>query len=212
MKRKVWTQEDIDILVKMYPDHYCREVAEILGRSQSSVYCKAQFLGLESSEEKLRRPGLTTSRNPKSIAARFKKGQVPLNKGKKMSPDVYAKCSGTMFKKGNQPHNHREVGSEYIDESGYTWVKIGEPRKWALKHRIIWERANGPIPEGYNVQFKNHDPSDIRLDNLYLISKTDQLVKENSFYAKYPKELQEVIHLKGVVNRVIHNRQKKNGK
>jgi hypothetical protein len=42
------------------------------------------------------------------------------------------------------------------------------------------------------------------LENLYLISKADQMAKENSSYAKYPKELQEIIHLKGVVNRAIH--------
>ena len=37
------------------------------------------------------------------------------------------------------------------------------------------------------------------------------MAKENSFWAKYPKEIQEIIHLKGVVNRAIHKAEK-NGK
>jgi hypothetical protein len=37
------------------------------------------------------------------------------------------------------------------------------------------------------------------------------MAKENSFYAKYPKDLQEIIHLKGVVNRAIHKAER-NGK
>ena len=45
----------------------------------------------------------------------------------------------------------------------------------------------------------------------YLISREDQMAKENSFYAKYPKDLQEIIHLKGVVNRAIHKAER-NGK
>ena len=116
-----------------------------------------------------------------------------------------------MFKKGHRPHNHRAVGSERINVDGYIEVKVAEPNRWRVKHRIVWESVHGEIPRGFNVQFKNHNPLDCRIENLYLISKADQMAKENSFYAKYPKELQEVIHLKGVVNRAIHKAQR-NGK
>ena len=134
-----------------------------------------------------------------------------MNKGKKISPEVYAKCQPTMFKKGNKPHNHKEVGSERIDRDGYIMVKVAEPNKWRLKHRIIWEQVNGAIPKGFNVQFKNHNPQDCRIENLYLISQAEQMVTENAYWAKYPKDLQEIIHLKGVVNRAIHKAEK-NGK
>lgn len=211
MNGKVWTQDEVDILSRMYPNHYAREIAVILGRNISSVYNKAHFLGLKSSLEKIQRAGYEASRKPASIAARFKKGSVPMNKGKKVSPEVYAKCQPTMFKKGNIPHNHKEVGSERIDRDGYIMVKVAEPNKWRLKHRIIWEQVNGAIPKGYNVQFKNHNPQDCRIENLYLISQAEQMVTENAYWAKYPKDLQEIIHLKGVVNRAIHKAEK-NGK
>lgn len=210
MKGK-WTQEEIDTLTRMYPNHYAREIADILGRGISSIHCKASSLGLESSLEKIQRAGYETSKSPASIAARFQKGSVPLNKGKKVSPEVYSKIQPTMFKKGSTPVNHRDVGEERVNVYGYIEIKVSEPNTWRLKHRVMWEQVNGTIPMGYNVQFKNHNPLDCRIENLYLISKADQLAKENSFYAKYPKKIQEIIRLKGVVNRAIHKAEK-NGK
>lgn len=210
MKRN-WTQEEIDTLSRLYPNHYASEIAEILGRGISSIHCKAQSLGLESSREKIQRTGYEASKSPASIAARFQKGSVPLNKGKKVSPEIYSKMQHTMFKKGQTPLNHRDVGSERVNVYGYIEIKVAEPNRWRLKHRIIWEQVNGTIPRGYNVQFKNHNPLDCRIENLYLISKAEQMAKENSLWAKYPKEIQEIIHLKGVVNRAIHKAEK-NGK
>lgn len=210
MKGK-WTQQEIDTLTRMYPNHYAREIADILGRGISSIHCKANALGLESSLEKIQRAGYETSKKPASIATRFQKGSVPLNKGKKVSPEVYSKIQPTMFKKGSTPVNHRDVGAERVNVYGYIEIKVSEPNTWRLKHRVMWEQVNGPIPMGYNVQFKNHNPLDCRIENLYLISKADQLAKENSFYAKYPKKIQEIIRLKGVVNRAIHKAEK-NGK
>lgn len=211
MNRKVWTQEEIDTLSRMYPDHFAKEIAGVLGRSISSIYCKAQQLGLECTPEKIRRSGLMSCNHPNNVAARFTKGHVSHNKGKKMPPEVYSKVARTMFKKGHSPVNHRDVRSERVNVDGYIEIKVAEPNRWRLKHRVIWEQVNGAIPRGHNVQFKNHNPLDCRIENLYLISREDQMAKENSFYAKYPKDLQEIIHLKGVVNRAIHKAER-NGK
>ena len=70
MKGK-WTQEEIDTLTRMYPNHYAREIADILGRGISSIHCKASSLGLESSLEKIQRAGYETSKSPASMATRF---------------------------------------------------------------------------------------------------------------------------------------------
>lgn len=215
MNGKAWTQAETDILTRMYPDHFAKEIAAVLGRSLPAIYYKAMQLGLKSTEDKIRRSGHMSSSHPNCIASRFPKGHIPQNKGKKLSPETYAKCQPTMFKKGNRPRNHREVGSERVNKDGYIEVKVAEPNIWRCKHRIIWEQHNGEIPKGYNVQFKNHNPLDCTIENLRLISRAEQMAKENSMYARYPKELQEVIHLKGVVNRAIHKEQRKgqrNGK
>ena len=149
--------------------------------------------------------------HPNSVAKRFQKGHPSHNKGKKMSPEIYAKVSRTFFPKGHSPHNHRPVGSEGLRSDGYIWVKISEPNKWVQKQRAVWMQHNGKIPEGYNVQFKNHNPQDCRIENLYLISRADQMKNENSLIASYPKPLADIIRLKGVVNRQIH-KQERNGK
>ena len=211
MKRTMWTQEERDTLIRLYPTHFAGEIAAILGKSKPSVYGQVLRLGLHAPKEKIRRAALISVNHPNSVAARFQKGHVPDNKGKKVSPETYAKLHPTMFKKGHRPINHREVGSERINVDGYIEVKVAEPNRWKVKHRVIWEQHNGAIPRGFNVQFKNHNPLDCRIENLYLISRSEQMAKENSFYAKYPKELQEIIHLKGVVNRAIHKAQR-NGK
>lgn len=129
MRYKIWTQQEIDTLTRMYPKHYAREIAEILGRGISSIHCKAHSLGLESSLEKIKRTGYNTSKSPASIAARFQKGSIPLNKGKKMSPEVYSKVARTMFKKGQTPINHRDVGAERVNVYGYIEIKVAEPNR-----------------------------------------------------------------------------------
>ena len=38
------------------------------------------------------------------------------------------------------------------------------------EHRVVWEEANGPIPEGMVVHHRNGDRYDNRLENLELLS------------------------------------------
>ena len=213
MVKRIWTKEEINILLRDYqdPNIFTADIAKRLDRTLPQVYNKARKMGLKAPLERNRLAGKLGSNHPNAVAHRFNKGYVPPNKGKKMSPEVYEKVKETMFKKGHSPVNHREVGSERINVDGYIEIKVAEPNRWRLKHRIIWEQVNGKIPKGYNVQFKNHNPQDCRIENLYLICRADQIAKENSYWAKYPKEIQELIHLKGIVNRAIHKAEK-NGK
>ena len=212
MVKRIWTKEEINILLRDYedPNIFTADIAKRLNRTLSQVYQKSRAMGLKAPLERNRLAGHIASQRPKSIASRFQKGHTPVNKGKRISPVTYAKCQPTMFKKGHSPVNHREVGSERINVDGYIEIKVAEPNRWRLKHRIIWEQVYGEIPKGYNVQFKNHNPQDCRIENLYLICRADQMRTENSLVARYPKEVQEVIRLKGVVNRVIHKREKDN--
>ena len=208
-----WTEEEQQVVKDMFPDHFASELAQILGRSESSIYQQAKCLGVKSSKDKIVRAAKMTSMNPNSIATRFKKGHVSHNKGKKMDAETYAIVRDTMFKKGNIPANHRPVGSERLNVDGYVEVKIAEPNKWRGKHRVIWEREHGEVPEGYSVSFKNGNRQDFSMYNLILVSRSD-LMNRNSLH-RYPDELKEVIMLKGVVKRQINKYNKKrqeNGK
>lgn len=209
-----WTEDKLRLLAELYPDHFAKEIADLLGCSDKAVYCQAIKLGLKANPDHASRAGRVGAQHPKSVATRFKKGHTPPNKGKKVSSDTYAKCAPTMFKKGNSPHNHKPVGTEILRGDGYIWVKVAEPAKWKQKQRVVWEREFGEIPPGHNVQMKNHDPLDCRIENLYLISRADQMRNENSLIASYPKPLADIIRFKGVVNRQIHKQERKlnNGK
>lgn len=208
MKGRAWTDTEKDILREMYAEHFAGDISGILGRSTSAIHGQAKKLGLKSSFDKIRRSGLVNVGHPNKVAHQFQKGRTPANKGKKMPPEVYARCAPTMFKKGHPSNNKRPVGSERVNVDGYIEIKVAEPNKWRLKHRVVWEQTNGPILPGYNVQFRNGNRTDCRLENLYLIHHREQFITQNSIYAKYPKELQYVMKLKGALNRQIHRREK----
>lgn len=196
----------------MYPEHFASEIAQLLGRTKSGIYTQAHLMGLKAPREKVVRAGKLNSQHPNVKASQFKKGFTPANKGKKMSPEVYEKCARTMFKKGRPSINQRPVGAERVNVDGYVEVKVAEPNKWRLKHRVVWEAAYGEIPRGYNIQFRNGNRQDLRLDNLYMISRAEQCAKENSFHARYPEELKAVIRLKGSIKRQITNIRKRKEK
>lgn len=205
MNRQPWTPEEDMILRELYPQEsvFAKQIAAATGHTISSVYRRASILGIRKPESFRSVAGKIGTQHERAKANRFTKGMIPRNKGKKMSSDVYERCKGTMFKKGQKPVNFKPVGSERVNVDGYVEIKVANPRTWKLKHRVIWEEANGPIPPGYNVQFKNRNALDVRLENLYLISKADQMKNENSLVARYPKDLQEVIRLRGSIKRQI---------
>lgn len=104
------------------------------------------------------------------LTGRFKKGQEPWNKDK---PKTWKGGEETQFKKGNKPLNHRPVGSERINIYGYTEVKTAEPSVWSLKHQVVWEKNNGPIPEGCVIIFGDGDKKNIKIDNLVIATKAE---------------------------------------
>ena len=100
----------------------------------------------------------------------FEKGQEAHNKGKKMP--FNPNSARTQFKKGQLPHNTRGAGHERIDsKDGYVIMIVDEPNPWTgaktrpvHKHRYLWEKANGPVPEGHRLKCldgdkTNTDPS-----------------------------------------------------
>ena len=205
-KKKIWTSEDDHFLRDNFPFKSSSEIAEQLGCPVYSVNNRAYLLGLKKDPEYLRtlNKRLGESLHESGKAFQYSKGHIPFNKGKKMSKHVYEKAKDSMFRKGHIPANHKPVGYERITRHGYIEVKESEPNKFVLKHRRIWEQANGLIPVGYNVQFRDGDRQNCSLENLYLISRSEQLKHENSMYARYPKEVQLAIQAKGALQRQIN--------
>lgn len=93
----------------------------------------------------------------------FVKGATPHNKGKKCAPGtggLHPNARRTQFKKGQTPHNTNYLGHERIDpKDGYVYISIDErnphtgyERRYVLKHKWLWEQANGSLPEGYALK------------------------------------------------------------
>ncbi len=88
----------------------------------------------------------------------FVKGQVPVNKGVPCEPGKggrHPNARRTQFKAGGLPHNTKFLGHERVSKDGYVEISIDEQnphtgyeRRYVLKHVYLWEKANGPIPDG----------------------------------------------------------------
>lgn len=121
------------------------------------------------------------------LDGRFKPGSIPPNKGTKGLYNIGG--NKTSFKKGNQPMNYRPVGSERVNIDGYIEIKIADPNKWRLKHRVIWEETNGPIPRGHALIFADSDKLNVSLDNLILISRGQLAILNKNKLIKSDAEL-----------------------
>ena len=110
----------------------------------------------------------------------FQKGSIPPNKGTK----GLTSANKTSFKKGQITWNKKPVGYERIcSKDGYVLIKTEEPNLFELKHRVVWEKANGSIPENHVLVFKNMNKQDCRLENLMLISRAE-LARLNQSFSK----------------------------
>lgn len=127
----------------------------------------------------------------------FEKGNIPPNKGTK----GLTGANKTSFKKGRPTWNARPIGYERIcSKDGYVLVKTAEPSVFKHKHRIIWEKEKGQIPEGYVVAFKNMDRTDCRIENLMLMSKANMATYSKLYVKKANSETNETCLLMAQLN------------
>ena len=208
MSKCLLTPPDIATIKELYPYQSTRSIAERLGLSERTVYNWAYKLGLKKTPEYMKNTLSRLARNLQESgkAYRFKKGDAPANKGRKMDASLYAKCSRTMFKTGHLPANTLHDGAETIrnDKNGhqYYWVRI-TLGKWMPKHIKLWQDANGPISKGYNVVFRDGNTLNCALDNLECISNAE-LMRRNTLH-NLPDDVKELVYLKGRLHRVINN-------
>lgn len=111
------------------------------------------------------------------IDTKFKKGNRPVNKGTTGMFNVGGNIGS--FSRGHRPDNWCPIGTETESKDGYVYVKIADKYKgkkkdnWKAKHILIYEKAHGPIPEGYKCAFLDGDRRNYDLDNLVLVSKAE---------------------------------------
>jgi len=65
------------------------------------------------------------------------------------------------------------VGTErmrLVHNTPVIYIKVAEPNVWKIKHHVLWEKANGPLPEGYAVIFADGNRENFALGNLIKVS------------------------------------------
>lgn len=173
-----WSDEEKEYLKEITPGHHYVEIVELMNKKFDREFT------VKLVKNAIGRYKLNTGFN-----GRFKKGNVPANKGKK---GVCAKgCEKTWFKKGQTPINHKPVGSERITKDGYIMLKVAEPNKWRLKHVVEWEKNNGKLPKNHALIFLDRNKQNTSLDNLKLVSRSELLIINRDNLLKDNKELNE---------------------
>jgi hypothetical protein len=187
-----WTGKEIETLRRLYSDTPTNDLANMLGRPYAGVYAKANLLGLRKSEAYMKKILEIEAEKLRILGAksRFKKGNVPHQKGKKMPPHVIEALSKHWYKKGRTPPNIRPEGHERVNVEGYVELRL-ERGKYVQKHRYIWQQAGRDVPPGYVVGFKDGNRLNCDIDNLTLITR-QEIMARNTIH-RLPENLKQTI-------------------
>lgn len=224
--RKIWTKEENELFVKIYADASLKTMMNHFpGRTQTAIYSHARSLCIGKSEAYMKSPesGRISKANDIGFNTRFQEGMGGWNKGMKqadyMKPEQIEKTKATRFKKGQDPHNTNEIGSVRVSKDGYMEIKVrhlknGEAnnKNYELLHRFLYRNHHGTIPKGCNVYFVDGNKRNFEIDNLGLITKGENLirnalsdvgivkrflgVREPELIGKIMAEMPEIIELK----------------
>lgn len=179
---RLWTQEQADFIAEAYTRMTLDQVLVALNERFGTSFTFTQLRAFT------RNHGVLSGRT-----GRFHKGQP-------RTPGSGAKGPNrTSFKKGCMSgaaqHNYVEIGSLRFSKDGYLERKVTDDqslvpaRRWVGVHRLNWEAAHGPIPEGHCVCFIDGNPLNAELSNLVLLSRRELVWLNKTRLGAVPAEL-----------------------
>lgn len=196
-----WTLEQEEWLRQNYSTGSNDELAAKLGYTKAAVDQKASVMRLKKG------PEFWEAMRLRDNEGRFKKGQIPPNKGKKMSPETYKKVSATFFKPGHLPKNTRPCDGYITKRSdGYWYIRtrIGIWRQW---HRVLWADHYGNIPRNGIIRFIDGNRDNVTIENLELITMQKNML--NNSIHKLPEDLKLTVITLKTLNRKIKKHEKR---
>ena len=213
MKR--FTPEEDQYIRDNYLTQFLREMGEHLGRTEGTILGRMTRIGIEvPAEIKLKRLQQSFKNLEESgKMSRFQKGLVPHNKGKKMSPEMYEKCKGTMFKPGQIPATCVHFGKPYLHqrtwEDGYVeklwFIQEGTNKRSAYLAYLC--RQNGIDLTGKKPILKpgfDHSRAPT-MEDIMIVTNAENM-RRNSLH-RYPPEVVKLCQLKGALQRQINKLQ-----
>lgn len=217
-KRRFWTAREDAIMRDLYAEEHTTTIEAFLHRSVSSIYGRAETLGLNKSAayaaELLSYLGRKLAASSAAVGNRFPKGHVPANKGSRRPGWATGRMKDSQFKKGQRngtaAAHYMPLGAERLVD-GYRYVKVAEvpavPHtvNWKPLHVLNWERANGrPLPARHVLRFRDRNRDNVAVDNLELLTQAENM-RRNTVH-NLPKALVEVVRLRAVLMRKINRR------
>lgn len=186
IKYNTYSKEVVDYLILNHRGKTLIELADMINKEFNLKITNKDVGNLKSRLK--RRKGIYLEPAPND--GRYRKGQAPANKGKKwdeyLTKEQQERARVTCFKKGNKPSNAVEVGAEHMrysgskpDDIGYLNIKVcdGKGNKnWMPKHKYIYEQHHGKIPPGHKVIFADGNRFNFDIDNLILVSNSEELI------------------------------------
>lgn len=154
------TDEQAEYLMSIIPGKSSKEIAEIFNEYTGLNLTTTQIRGWKKNHK-----------TPSGYDTRFRAGEKPWITGRRFP----GRTNSGVFKKGHEPTNRVPVGT-VVTRSEYKWIKVKEgkiPDGWQPYHRYLWEQAYGPVPEGMVVTFKDGNTMNCCIENLMLISKSE---------------------------------------
>lgn len=209
--RTFWTPAQLKLLRKHYPHKRTEDLVKVIGRDLRSIYAKAAELQIRKSAAFLASPASGRTSGRQGIGTRFEKGNSAWNKGLKGIDIAGPRGRATQFKPGSRPHNWQPIGHERVTDDGIKQRKMTDTgvtgADYVPLHVLLWIEHNGPFPSGSIIAFKDKDRNNITIENLECLTRA-QLMLRNSYHTRYPKEVANLIQLRGALQRQINRREK----
>lgn len=209
--KRFLSEAEKDYLVSEYPLGDIDEICKKLGLKRSVLYQKARALGLKRDPDMVLQKNRALGRTmaEKGLGSRFKKGLIPVNKGRKLtewaSPEAIERMCVGRKKKGSVPVNRKEIGSERIS-AGYVQVKVQDGcgnANYKAKHHVVWEQHHGAIPKGSIVEFIDGDVFNFSIENLRCVTRCENAQRNGAKYRELPQGLKDVIKLNNKLNQLL---------
>jgi len=199
---RFWTPEDDQFLFDNYSIMPIQELCITLNRTAPAIYGRSGVLGLK---KQVKVPqNIIENLLKYGVQTRFQKGHKNWNKGLKGTH--FSK--ETELKSGHKPQNTKFDGAiMWRESSNEFFIRISE-KNWIPVRLKIWQDANGPVPKGFCVVFKDKNSRNCTLENLALITRRDNMLR-NTIH-RYPAEVKSLIRTVKKAKRRIKEHEEQN--